>query len=1202
MKQIFKFFRVLTFAFLFGSIFVQAQYCIPTYSNGCTYGDGLTLFQLNTINQAISCSGSPSYYHDYTSLSTSLTIGTPYTITVQAGYSSTYVTFWIDYNHNNTFDVASETIGQVICSSSGTNYTITFTIPVTAITGATRLRAMTEWIGYPSGPCSTTESYGNCSDFTVNITSPGYCTPTYTTGCTFGDGLTLFNLNTINQPVACNGVPNAWYHDWTTTSTTLMLNTNYTLTVQAGYSSTYVSVWIDYNNDFTFAATERVVTDLICASSGTNYTATINVPLGTTLGNHRLRFRTSWASTSADPCATYSYGNAGDFTVNLIAYAPPTPPTCVTLAATLITSNSAILNGTVNANNALTTVTFNYGLTAAYGTTVPAVPATISGSTVTPVMANITGLLPNTLYHYQVCGVNSAGNSCGTDMTFTTSAIPPSVTTSAATGVTNVLATLNGIVNANNSSTTVSFEYGLTTAYGTTVPGVPATVNGSLNTNVSANISGLTVNTTYHFRVKGVNTAGTSNGNDLTFFTVCNASGPAGPITGPGQVCQGGSGYVYTVAPITNASGYNWTVPVGGTIVAGANTNSITVNFGLLSYSGNLFVYGLGCAGNGAPSNMLVIVNPNATPTISGPASVCVTSTGNVYTTQPGMTNYNWSVTGGTITAGGTPTSNTAMITWNAAGSQTVSVNYNNAAGCPALTPTVYNVTVNPLPLPVISGPATACTSIPGNVYSTQAVMTSYSWVVSAGGQITSGAGTNSINVIWNATGAQQVTVSFANANGCTSNAAAYAVTVKQGPTPTISGSNLLCANSGYYYYITEAGMTGYTWTVSAGGTISGGQGTNALQVNWNTAGNQSVTVNYINANGCGALAPVVYPVTVTTVPGPAGTISGSSTVCAGATGVAYSIVPIPDAHVYVWTLPPGVTIITGLYTNAITVDFAANASSGNISVTGNNICGNGTPSPNFPVAINPYPDAAGTITGQASVCAGTSGVIYSVAPIANATGYVWTVPAGATIMGGSNTSSITVDFGAGASSGNVTVYGTNNCGNGNVSPNFAVMVYAMPPAPVITLAGDTLTSSAPAGNQWYMDGTLLPGATGQFYIATLTGHYTDVVTLNNCSSVPSNDIYFVKTGIQPLQATGISIYPVPNEGQFILEISSGKTQIFTVSLINNIGITIYKVNELVVHGTVKSTIDLRPIPEGFYTIVLQNNDNHVVKKIIINK
>ena len=173
-----------------------------------------------------------------------------------------------------------------------------------------------------------------------------------------------------------------------------------------------------------------------------------------------------------------------------------------------------------------------------------------------------------------------------------------------------------------------------------------------------------------------------------------------------------------------------------------------------------------------------------------------------------------------------------------------------------------------------------------------------------------------------------------------------YPVTVNQGPLPTITGSNLLCANSGYYPYITQAGMSNYTWTVSSGGAIYSGQGTNAIQVTWSATGAQTVSVNYTNPAGCAAPAPVVFPVTVTNVPGAAGTISGSSSVCTGATGIAYSIVPISDAHAYVWTLPPGATISSGLYTNAITVDFAANASSGNITVAGNNICGNGTPSP----------------------------------------------------------------------------------------------------------------------------------------------------------------------------------------------------------------------------------------------------------------
>ena len=72
-------------------------------------------------------------------------------------------------------------------------------------------------------------------------------------------------------------------------------------------------------------------------------------------------------------------------------------------------------------------------------------------------------------------------------------------------------------------------------------------------------------------------------------------------------------------------------------------------------------------------------------PTLAGPISVCAGSTGNVYTTQAGMTNYIWAVSaGGTITAGGTSNS-TVTVTWNTAGAQTVSVNYTNSMAVPLL-------------------------------------------------------------------------------------------------------------------------------------------------------------------------------------------------------------------------------------------------------------------------------------------------------------------------------------------------------------------------------------------------------------------------------------------------------------------------------------------------------------------------------------
>jgi hypothetical protein len=95
----------------------------------------------------------------------------------------------------------------------------------------------------------------------------------------------------------------------------------------------------------------------------------------------------------------------------------------------------------------------------------------------------------------------------------------PTVVTDPASLVTSATATLNGTVTANTLITTNSFEWGLTTAYGNTISAVPLTVTGNTPTAISAAITGLSTNTTYHFRAKGTNAAGTNYGADLTFTT-----------------------------------------------------------------------------------------------------------------------------------------------------------------------------------------------------------------------------------------------------------------------------------------------------------------------------------------------------------------------------------------------------------------------------------------------------------------------------------------------------------------------------------------------------------------------------------------------------------------------------------------------------------------------------------------------------------
>jgi hypothetical protein len=707
-------------------------------------------------------------------------------------------------------------------------------------------------------------------------------------------------------------------------------------------------------------------------------------------------------------------------------------PTVVTQAATGVTSNAATLNGTVNANIQNTTPRFEYGLTTAYGSTVAAAPILVTGQTATPVTAGLTGLLPGATYHYKVCGVNSVGTSCGLDMTFTTTPILPAVVTTAATSVSSTSATLNGTVDAGGASTTVTFEYGLTTAYGTSAAGVPATVTGNGPTPVNAAIGGLTVNTTYHYRVKGVNSVGPTYGLDMSFLTTsCPMPSPAGVITGPTNACGNSTGNVYSVAPITNATGYTWTTPTGSSITAGGNTNSITVTMG--TTSGTVTVKGTNTCGDGGTSTLPVTVNP--------------------------------------------------------------------------------------------------------------------------------------------------------------------------APVPTITGQSGMCANSGFYTYTTQTGMNNYAWTVTSGGSINGGQGTSSVLVAWNSAGPQVVSVNYTNATGCPAGTPSTFPVTVTGLPGAAGTVTGSSTVCAGITGIAYSVPIIPSAVTYVWTLPAGASIASGSGTRSITVNFGTTAVSGDITVFGNNLCGSGTTSPSFPVTVNPLAAAAGTVTGPASVCQGQTGVIYSVDPVANATGYNWSLPPGCNIISGGNTNSITVDFTSWALAGNVTVYGTNSCGNGTVSPAYAINPLPVPPMPFIYLSGSTLMSNAAAGNQWYMDGTLIQAATGQSYEPQATGTYTDIVTVNGCSSPVSEGMYIVMTGIGPqVGDEAISLYPNPNDGQFTITISSLKPESFTVSVINNIGVKIMEVKDIAVNGNMDKKIDLRPIPGGFYSVVIRNSESIVVKKILVNR
>ena len=115
------------------------------------------------------------------------------------------------------------------------------------------------------------------------------------------------------------------------------------------------------------------------------------------------------------------------------------------------------------------------------------------------------------------------GTSIGTERTIEggNAESPPSVATGSASAVTQTSATLNATANPNGGEVSeCRLEYGTTTSYGSSAPCTPSPGSGSSPVAVSASVTGLTANTTYHFRISATNAGGASNGADQTFATL----------------------------------------------------------------------------------------------------------------------------------------------------------------------------------------------------------------------------------------------------------------------------------------------------------------------------------------------------------------------------------------------------------------------------------------------------------------------------------------------------------------------------------------------------------------------------------------------------------------------------------------------------------------------------------------------------------
>jgi hypothetical protein len=244
----------------------------------------------------------------------------------------------------------------------------------------------------------------------------------------------------------------------------------------------------------------------------------------------------------------------------------PFPPETQTLAASLISFDSATLNASIDTSGGtLESCEFEWGTTTAYGNTAPCSSITQQQQTVS---APLTALAAATTYHYQVIVKTNVETVDGGDESFTTlasvAAGAPVVVTGAAGGITAAAATIGGTVDPRGFTLSdCHFEWGTTTAYGHTAACASTSpLSGSGAIPVDAALSGLSPDTVYHYRLVATNpNAPTSDGADAAFTTLpsCDVTATFGYVDATGCLSHTSAQYVSTPGSTLSINGLTLT-------------------------------------------------------------------------------------------------------------------------------------------------------------------------------------------------------------------------------------------------------------------------------------------------------------------------------------------------------------------------------------------------------------------------------------------------------------------------------------------------------------------------------------------------------------------------------------------------------------------------------------------------------------------
>jgi PKD repeat protein len=275
-------------------------------------------------------------------------------------------------------------------------------------------------------------------------------------------------------------------------------------------------------------------------------------------------------------------------------------------------------------------------------------------------------------------------------------------------------------------------------------------------------------------------------------------------------------------------------------------------------------------------------------------------------------------------------------------------------------------------------------------------------------------------------------------------------------------------------------------------------------------------------------------------------------------------------------------------------------------------------------IVITGVPGIAELPAGDAKLCQGTTGAVYTTVGAPDASSYAWELsPAEAGTVTGNGLEGTVDLISTFSGSASLAVKGINNCGEGQFSAEFPILVAAPLEAPAMPVGPDTVDLKGTFTTDYITTGilgadeyawSLSPAEAGTIAgngttgTVTWDGMYRGYATITakgvseGCEGAESEGkqtLVRSTVGIGEQDGLSLAVYPNPTTGKFSIQFRGNGN--VGLKIFNVLGNVVFEESSVTVTGKVTRNLDLSGLPGGIYYLKVEGTGKPVVRKIILN-